>query len=113
MWALKTSWGISSTKQRLPAMTSALTAVAGEDGHHAEDIAGAELAEDRAGAGVVGDGDLGVAGDHHADHAAFVAGFEDGLVAFVGGQPGLVDDVVDLVGREAARTGAPVRGRIF
>jgi hypothetical protein len=75
-------------------------AVAGEGGHHAEDIARAELADHRAGAGVVGDGNLRVAGDHHTDELALVAGFQDRLVSLVGGQVALADDFLDLVGRE-------------
>jgi hypothetical protein len=88
MWALKTACGISSTKQRLPAMTSADQAVAGEQRHDAEDVARRELGDHRACAGVVGGRDFGVAADHDADETAFVAGLEDGFVALVGGQAG-------------------------
>jgi len=41
-----------------------------------------------------------VATDHDADETAFVARFEDGFVALVGGQAGLDDDFLYLVGRE-------------
>jgi hypothetical protein len=78
-------------------------ALAGEDGHDAEDVARPELAEHRAGAGVVGDGDLGVAGDQHADVFAVVAGLEDGFVALVAGQLALADDFLDLVGRKCSK----------
>ena len=74
--------------------------VAGEQRHDAEDVAGFELGDHGTGAGVVGHRDLGVAGDDDADGVAFVAGFEDGLVAFVGRQSRLDDDFLDLVGRE-------------
>jgi hypothetical protein len=46
-----------------------------------------------------------VAADHDADETAFVAGFEDGFVAFVSRQAGLDDDFLDLVGREVLEQG--------
>ncbi len=75
-------------------------AVAGEQRQHAEDVAGVELADHAARAGVVGHRDLGVAADQHAEDLAFVAGFEDGLVALEGRQARLDDDFLDLLGRE-------------
>jgi hypothetical protein len=55
--------------------------VAGEQRHHAEDVAGTQLADHAARAGVVGHRDFSMAADQTPIKLAFVAGFEDGFVA--------------------------------
>ncbi len=54
-----------------------------------------------------------MAADDDADELAFVAGFEDGLVTFVGGEAGLDDDFFDLIGREVLEQANLFKEKLF